>query len=123
MKKLLASLYAAAVFFGSAALSQAVDLKLTWNSNTESDLAGYKVYQGTQAGGPYTKLGEVLPSPTPSYTWSVPPNTEATYYFVVTAFDNAGNESGYSNEASTYVDNKAPGAPGGLQVIIIIIPR
>ena len=43
-------------------------------------------------------------------------------YFVATAYDATGNESGYSNEASIYVDNVAPGAPQGLQITIIIQP-
>lgn len=123
MRKILASLCAAVGLFFFASSTQAIDLKLSWISNSETDLSGYRVYQGTAAGGPYTKLGEVLASSAPQFSWTVPPNTEATEYFVVTAFDQAGNESGYSNEVSLYVDNKAPAIPGGVQVIIIIVPR
>ena len=100
----------------------AFDLTLTWNPNPETDLAGYKVYRSSVAGGPYTIEGNVVPSLTPNFVWPVPANTEAMQYFVVTAHDTAGNESVYSNEVSIFVDNKAPGMPQGLQVIIIVLP-
>ena len=38
--------------------SQAVNL--TWNANTETDLAGYNVYRSASATGPFTKLNSAL---------------------------------------------------------------
>jgi hypothetical protein len=71
---------------------------LTWNANTESDLAGYKVYRAT-ASGAYGAPIAAIPGNTTSYTVTgLQFNT--TYYFVVTAYDIAGNESAYSNEVS-----------------------
>lgn len=40
---------------------------------------------------------------------------DGTYYFVLTAFDNALNESGTSNEVSTIIDDTAPAPPNGFQ--------
>ena len=68
--------------------------KLQWDANTEADLAGYKVYWGTAShtyGTPIT-LGKVT---TYDVTNLMAPGT---YYFAVTAFNTAGQESGYSND-------------------------
>lgn len=69
---------------------------LTWNPNTETDLAGYKIYMGTQPGiyGAPISLGL-----TTSYTASNL-TTGKTYYFSITSFDNADNESQHSSEVS-----------------------
>lgn len=68
---------------------------LSWNANTEPDLAGYKVYIGTASGsyGSPTPVGIVT-----SYTASG--LSDGTYFFAVTAVDTSGNESGFSNEVS-----------------------
>ncbi|MGD0885998.1 MAG: fibronectin type III domain-containing protein, partial [Thermodesulfovibrionales bacterium] len=76
---------------------------LTWtppttnaNGTALTDLAGYIVYYGT-ASGNYSQninVGDVT-----TYTVS---NLTAgtTYYFAVTAYDTAGNQSAYSNQVS-----------------------
>src|SRR5205085_7771374 len=69
---------------------------LAWDPNTESDLAGYKVYIGT-ASGVYTTTIDVGNVTTYTVTGLAP---GATYYFVVTAYDTGGLESGFSNEVS-----------------------
>ena len=69
---------------------------LTWNANTEPDLAGYKIYVGTQSGvyaSPIT-LGKV----TSYFATSFAGGT--TYFFAVTAYDSAGNESPHAPEVS-----------------------
>jgi hypothetical protein len=71
---------------------------LTWNANTESDLAGYKVYRAT-ASGAYGAPIAAIPGDTASYT-ATGLDFGTTYFFVVTAYDKAGNESAYSNEVS-----------------------
>lgn len=69
---------------------------LSWAPNTDSDLAGYKVYVGTSSGayGIPLDVGNVT-----SYTIG---NLTAgtTYYFAVTAYDQSKNESVYSSEVS-----------------------
>ncbi|MFY9268168.1 MAG: DNRLRE domain-containing protein [Candidatus Manganitrophaceae bacterium] len=74
------------------------DAVLSWNPNTEADLAGYKVYYGTSSrkyGAPLT-IGKQT-----SYT--VTGLAAGTYFFSLTAFDIAGNQSGFSNEVQKIV--------------------
>jgi hypothetical protein len=71
---------------------------LTWNANTDSDLAGYKIYRGT-ASGVYGAVLTTLQGNATSYV-ATGLQSGTTYYFVVTAYDTAGNESPYSNEVS-----------------------
>jgi fibronectin type 3 domain-containing protein len=70
-------------------------VKLAWNANTESDLAGYKVYVGTTSGQYSTtyNVGNII-----AYTVTVAPGD--VYYFAVTAYDTTGSESLVSNEVS-----------------------
>ncbi|MBH0199428.1 MAG: hypothetical protein HP497_08425 [Nitrospira sp.] len=71
-------------------------ISLTWSGNTESDLAGYKVYVGTQSGvyGPPITVGNV----TAYQLNNLAKNT--TYFVSITAVDTAGNESLPSAEVS-----------------------
>jgi fibronectin type 3 domain-containing protein len=71
---------------------------LTWSINTESDLAGYKVYRGTGSGA-YGAPIATLPKTITTYTATELQNG-TTYYFVLTAYDEGGNESTFSNEVS-----------------------
>ncbi len=71
---------------------------LTWNANTESDLAGYRVYRATSS-GTYGAPITTIQGNTPNYI-ATGLQFGTTYFFVVTAFDIAGNESVYSNEVS-----------------------
>ena len=71
---------------------------LLWNASTESDLAGYKVYRGTGSGS-YGAPLTTLPKTTTSYTATGLQNG-TTYFFAITAYDSAGNESTFSNEVS-----------------------
>lgn len=71
---------------------------LTWNANTESDLAGYRVYRATSS-GTYGAPIATIQGNTASYI-ATGLQYGTTYFFVVTAFDIAGNESTYSNEVS-----------------------
>ena len=71
---------------------------LTWNASTSSDAAGYKVYQAT-ASGAYGAPVATLQGNATNYV-ATGLRSGTTYFFVVTAFDNAGNESLRSNEVS-----------------------
>lgn len=71
---------------------------LTWTPNTDPDLAGYKVYQATVSGA-YGAALATVPAGTATYqATGLAVNT--TYFFVITAYDSAGNESSFSNEVS-----------------------
>ena len=93
----------------------AADITLRWDANTETDLAGYKLYYKTDtSGAPYDGTGaDQGPSPVdiPLSSFSDPNNPEFTitgldaghiYFLVLTAYDTEGNESGHSNEVSTF---------------------
>lgn len=72
---------------------------LSWTSNSEADLAGYKLYVGT-APGQYTYAGSpFVIGLMGSYTVSGLPIGQ-TYYFALSAFDSSGNESVLSSEVS-----------------------
>ena len=68
---------------------------VSWNPNSENDLAGYKLYYGTSSGnyGSPVNVGNQT-------SYIVTGLGAGTYYFAVTAYDMSGNESGYSNEVS-----------------------
>lgn len=74
---------------------------LTWNPNTETDLAGYNVYVGTGSGlyqAPIS-IGPIVPQ------YQVKGLTIGkTYWFAVTAKDAANNESAHSNEVSKTIN-------------------
>jgi Abnormal spindle-like microcephaly-assoc'd, ASPM-SPD-2-Hydin/Fibronectin type III domain len=69
---------------------------LTWTASQGGDIAGYNVYRATESEGPFTKINPALVVATSYTDQTVQPKT--TYYFVVTAVDNEGNESPYGNE-------------------------
>jgi hypothetical protein len=71
---------------------------LTWDLDTASDLAGYKVYRAT-ASGAYGAPIATLQGNITSYV-AAGLQTGTTYFFVVTAYDTSGNESQRSNEVS-----------------------
>ena len=74
---------------------------LTWNANKESDLAGYRVYRATSSGTYGAPIATIQGNTTSYVATGLQLGT--TYFFVVTAFDIAGNESAYSNEVSKSV--------------------
>lgn len=80
----------------SSTTSTSGSATLSWTANTDSDLAGYKVYMGTQSGvyGTSIAVGNI----TTYQITNLPPNT--TYFFSVTSLDTAGNESVPSSEVS-----------------------
>jgi hypothetical protein len=72
---------------------------LTWIPNKESDLAGYKIYVGTSS-GTYDFPGS--PFVIDKIATYIVTNLQqkTTYFFAVSAFDQAGNESPLSAEVS-----------------------
>jgi Putative Ig domain len=80
---------------------------LNWSPPTQntdgsplSNLAGYKVYWGTQQGN-YTNSATIANPGIATYV--VDQLTPARWYFAVTAYSSGGVESGYSNVASKTV--------------------
>ena len=73
---------------------------LIWAPNPEQDVAGYNIYRSTQSGTGFERVNQDLVYETTFTDSDVKP--EQTYYYVVTAIDNAPvpNESKFSNEVS-----------------------
>jgi Abnormal spindle-like microcephaly-assoc'd, ASPM-SPD-2-Hydin len=78
---------------GAAPTQHSADL--SW-SPSPSTVVGYNVYRGTTSGGPYAKVNSSL-DPSTLYTDSTVQNGK-TYYYVSTAVNSAGTESGFSNQ-------------------------
>jgi len=98
---------------GLAALAGEGQVELDWFDSTEPDLASYDLMRATSSGGPYSQVNGV-PLTESRYTDTAVANG-STYYYVVTASDDAGNESLPSGEASaTPADVTAPAPPAGL---------
>jgi hypothetical protein len=83
---------------GASAIQHNVDL--SWNPST-SAVVGYNIYRATASGGPYTKINSFLDA-AGSYT-DVSVQSGQNYFYVATAVDSSGVESGYSNEVSAVV--------------------
>lgn len=93
-----------------------VMLRFAWNANTETDLAGYTLYIAQAAGGPYTAVTTFGLVTQGDVVLDLVPKT--TVYFVLDAFDDSGNHSGFSNEVSYFfVDTEPPGNPAGLRLL------
>ncbi len=71
---------------------------LTWDANTEPDLAGYNVQQAVTSGGPFERINEALVIESAFTDRAV--TNGITYYYTVTAVSMSNDESGPSNEAS-----------------------
>lgn len=103
------------MIMGSVLPAQAAICTLSWEANTETDLAGYYAFQ--------TASGVSYPS-APAWIGNVTSVTceqlgatlsGTTYYFHVRAYDTEGNVSEPSNEASFTVPMPPP-VPMGLRV-------
>lgn len=103
-------------FFLFCTFALAVEVGFTWNPNTESDLAGYRLYQ-SKVSGVYVKGVDTAVSDIPVGTEGtvIQITRGGTYFWVLTAYDEYGNESGFSNEVSEYFNFSAPANPGGLK--------
>jgi len=77
--------------------AQAADVTLSWDKNTEKDIAGYKVFSGTSSSnynGTTYDAG--------NFTSITASGLQAgtTYYFAAKAYNTSGLESGFSNQVS-----------------------
>ncbi len=120
MKKLI--VFVCLVMISTSLLGQETgNIKITWDANTESDLAGYKVYLGDTISGSYSiqvDIGNKI-----NHEW-LNNALGKTYFMVVTAYDLSGNESGFSNEVTHTFDSPdttPPGAPKGNTIVEVTI--
>jgi len=95
---------------GLAATAASAQVALTWNASANA--TGYDVKRATANGGPYTQIAQ--PGST-GYTDSGLTNG-TTYYYVVSAFDAAGQSANSTQVSATpQAPVSAPAAPAGLQ--------
>src|SRR5262249_34506708 len=71
------------------ATASANSVELSWDANTEPDLAGYRIYRSVN-GGAFEKIADV--NEIPAYS-DKPVDAGKAYRYVVTAVDESGNES------------------------------
>ena len=85
-------------------------VRVSWDANTESDLAGYRIYH---AGS----LLKDVPDPLATSFEAVVENlTEGESIFNLTAYDTSGNESFFSNNAILVYDSTAPAVPSNVTI-------
>lgn len=113
MKKIALVLAVMFMFLGSAYAGN-VDFNLIWDAPTTNedgtlltDLAGYKVYWSSTSGNYNSDDSVGVSAPTQTATISL--QESQTWYFVVTALDDSGNESEYSDEVSDSFVNPPKG--------------
>src|SRR5262245_54728998 len=86
-------------------------IKLAWDPSPDSSVAGYNIYRSQQSGVYSTPVNGSNIITTTSFTDSGV-HSGTTYYYVVTAVNTSGVQSGYSNEVlatvPVLVTNKAP---------------
>jgi fibronectin type 3 domain-containing protein len=102
----------------AATPAQAQQVQLAWDAPVQADgtpvpnLAGYKLYVGSQTGQYQTTIPVGL---TTTYTVANV-STGQTYYFAVKAYDSSGTESAFSNEVSVI-----PGAISQQQMRVVTV--
>ena len=83
---------------GLVATPGASQVTLSWTANSESDMASYKVYGGTSA-SPTTLLATISSGTETSTVSSL--TNGSTYYYRISANDNAGNESSKTSDVTS----------------------
>jgi len=87
--------------------------KAVWDANTEDDLAGYYLYWRAD-GQEFTDSRRLDCGIIPEHSLGDSLNGN---YIAVTAYDDSGNESGWSNELFFDKDSSAPAAVSGFQIV------
>ena len=75
-------------------------VSLSWKGSTASNVVSYSMYRSTMSGSSYGLMASAIGGAVYS-DQSV--QSATTYYYVVTAVNNQGQESGYSNEIKVVV--------------------
>ena len=114
--------------FGMVAIANSADKPLTFGWGQAAvdlpQLDKWTLYYSETAGGPYTKITDILyVSEQDEYQHTetitiVGDGEEKTIYFVLTATDKESNESDYSNEVNKLIDFKAPNVPITFTIVI-----
>ncbi len=76
-------------------LKKKINVVVSWDPNSENDLAGYKVYRGNKS-----SVYDLIENVGNIVSWSDSIFCDSVYYYSVTAYDIANNESAFSNEVT-----------------------
>ncbi len=115
MKKIILTILFCLFGLCCSKIALAADYKLAWDANTEPELIGYKLYQSTTSGD-YPGPGIVtIPAGTETVSITL---SNGVWYYVLTAYDQYGNESGFSNEVMIDADVLPPAVPHNLIIVI-----
>jgi hypothetical protein len=98
----------------------AQDINFAWDLSPDDTLpganGGYRLYSSKQSG---SYAGAPVLAVRPGTTsGSIARPGLGRYYFVATAFDGEGNESGYSNEVTTVIKPKPPMLKSAAQTVL-----
>jgi hypothetical protein len=111
MKRIFVVLVAVIFAISLSGLALAKDIGFVWDPNSEGDLAGYRLYESQTSGqytyGPGNAVKDIAAG---TETVNIVKG-DGTYYWVLTAYDTSGNESGPSNEVTYTVDETGPSPP------------
>ena len=85
----------------TATVTQSHTVALSWVASTTTTVSSYNVYRSMVSGSGYLRIGSVS-APTVTYADATVLNG-TTYYYVTTAVDSTGAESGYSNQVAAII--------------------
>jgi len=86
-------------FIKQSSINNKYEIKVIWNQNSESDLAGYKLFYGYKSGD-YSVIIDV--NLVTEYLLQL--SCGYTYFFALKAYDTSENESLFSDEVAFYVE-------------------
>jgi len=134
MRKILTLIFIIICLAGmqpAAAWAKSVTLTFAWQQatadTTDPTFGGWKLYGKTSPAGSYELLATIpFVAQATEYTSAQPiispDGSVTTWTFVMTAFDQAGNESAYSETVSWTADFQAPSVPINLKITVQAAP-
>lgn len=122
MKALKTACFVCFIVFVLVGMAHAeTQVTLAWDAVESEDLAGYRLYQSNTS-GKYTygkdQCAADIAAGTETVTLEAVP--DGAWYWVATAYDHEGNESGPSNEVTATFDTTPPGLPPNLKITMAI---
>lgn len=120
MKKYFMCLVLGFMLLVGISAQAASNVSLAWDAGS-ADVTKYAVYQSTISGTYNKTTGKVCETAANTRTCTISAIPDGTYYWVATAFDAAGNESGYSNEVRVVLDSTAPAPPPNLRSTTVTV--
>ncbi len=102
------------LFSITAATAEDCSVRFSWLPNSEGNIAGYKIHYGLSDGGPYPDSLNIDNIVVDGRVWGTVPDLvcDTHYYFVCTAFNDAGLDSEYSSQIDLVVSAPPTTEPG-----------